>query len=516
MIGRRLATSSALTLAVLSALLLIAARPAQAQETVLYNFCSEAGCADGSRVVNLGGLTSYGGNLYGMTEYGGAFGAGTVFELAPNGSGGWNESVLYSFAGGADGSYGYSSVIFDSEGNLYGTTYNGGTNGAGVVFELSPVGDNWTETVLYNFCSQAGCADGENPVTNLIMDTAGNLYGDTLLGGPAGYGTVFELSPSDSGWTEQVLYSPGSTSSYGMGAGLYMDAAGNLYGATFTTVLELSPNGNDVWTPTVLHTFTGAPKDGYYASSTPVFDKAGNLYGVTGWGGAHTSCQDGLGCGTVYKLTPVTKGKKKGTWTEKILYSFKGGTKDGYEPLGVVLDGAGNIYGGTYSGGKSGDGIVYELVAPVGKGSYKEKVLWSFDGTDGAVAYGNLILDSAGNLYGATGNGGSSNEGVVFEVNPSAAVTTITLSSSPNPSTYGEAVTFTAAVTSSAGAPPDGETVSFMKGTTVLGTGALSGGSASFMTSALKMGTTSVTAVYGGDLNFGGSKSNVVKQVVEK
>jgi len=340
--------------------------------------------------------------------------AGTVLELSPNG----NETVLYSFTGGADGSEGYSSVLFDSAGNLYGTTYFGGTNGAGVVFELSPVAGSWTEAVLYSFCSQTGCADGENPVTNLVMDTAGNIYGVTLAGGPALYGTVFELSLSGGVWTEQVLYSPGSTSGYGINAGLYMDTAGNLYGATFTTVFELSPNGNGGWTPAVLHTFTGAPKDGYGALSTPVFDKAGNLYGVTLWGGAHGPCHEGFGCGAVYKLTPVTKGKKKGTWTEKILYSFKGGKKDADQPLGLVLDGAGNIYGGSYYGGKYDDGIVYELVAPVGSGSYKEKVLWDFNGTDGAVVYGSLIVDSAGNLYGATGNGGSNGDGVVFEVIP--------------------------------------------------------------------------------------------------
>lgn len=407
-----------LTLAMLS-VLLVAARPAQAQtETVLYNFCSQADCADGARVVNEGSLTSYGDNFYGLTQYGGAFGAGAVFELSPNGSGGWNESVLYSFTGGVDGNEGYSSVIFDSAGNLYGTTFYGGANGAGVVFELSPAGGIWTETVLYSFCSQASCADGEYPVTNLIVDKAGNLYGVTLLGGSAGYGTVFELSPSDSGWTETVIYSPGSTSGYGINAGLNMDAAGNLYGATFTTVFELSADGSGGWTPSVIHTFTGAPKDGYGAASTPVFDKAGNLYGVTLWGGAYGPCTAGFGCGTVYKLTPVMKGKKKGTWTEKIIRSFKGGTKDADQPLGLVLDGAGNIYGGSYFGGKSGDGIVYELVAPADTGEYKEKVLWSFNGVDGAMVFGNLTLDSAGNIYGATGNGGSSGNGVVFEVNP--------------------------------------------------------------------------------------------------
>ena len=147
----------------------------------------------------------------------------------------------------------------------------------------------------------------------------------------------------------------------------------------------------------------------------------------------------------------------------------------------------------------------------------KEKVLWSFNVTDGFWPFDTPILDNAGNLYGTTWGGPEPwHAGVVFEVNPSAAATATTLTSSPNPSTKGQAVTFTAVVTSSAGAPPDGETVSFMQGKKVLGTGALSGGSASFITSTLKTGATWVTAVYGGDLTFAPSTSNKVYQWVEK
>jgi uncharacterized repeat protein (TIGR03803 family) len=181
-----------------------------------------------------------------------------------------------------------------------------------------------------------------------------------------------------------------------------------------------------------------------------------------------------------------------------------------------VFDAAGNIYGTTTYGGSSNDGTVFELMPQVGKSSYKQRVLRSFNGADGEWPNGGVILDNAGNLYGATAFGGSSNAGVVYEVNPSAAVTTTTLTSSPNPSTYGQAVTFTAVVASSAGAPPDGETVSFMKGKTVLGTGTLSSGSATFTTSILKVGTKDVKAVYGGDFDFLNSKSNTVQQVVEK
>jgi uncharacterized repeat protein (TIGR03803 family) len=366
---------------------------------------------------------------------------------------------------------------------------------------LSPAETSWTESVLHSF---SGGADGKFPVSGVIIDPAGNLYGTTYNGW--GIGTVFEMSQSRGGWTEQVIYAVETS-----GAGLTMDVAGNIFSVTYSEVFELSPNGNGGWAPTVIHTFTGYPKDGYYADTAPVLDKAGNLYGTTAEGGPDNG-------GTVYKLSPG----RNGEWTEKILHSFRG-FKHGNSPAaGIVFDEAGNIYGTTLWGGKHDWGTVYELVAPVGNGSYQEKILWSFTGADGLGPYAGVIMDSAGHLYGATYKGGTTyadnyGYGVVFELNPTPTVkTTNALASSPNPSTYGEAVTFTAAITFSAGTPPDGETVSFMKGKTVLGTGTLSGGSASFTISTLKVGTTSVKAVYGGDSNFGGSTSNTVKQVVEK
>ena len=486
------AIRGALILAVLSALLLIAARPAQSQtEAVLYNFTGGSDGGDLNSRLTFDGA----GNLYGTT-YSGGLGYGTVFELSPNGNGGWNETVLYSFTGGADGANpNFSYVMFDSVGNLYGTAANGGANGYGVVFELSPVGTSWTETVLYSFANDG---DGANPEAGLIMDPAGNLYGTAH-----GSGVVFELSPSGGGWTEQVIYALPEFE-LGPSAGLTMDAAGNIFGVGLHAVFELSPNGSGGWNPTVIHTFTGTPHhDGTFAEGTPVLDQAGNLYGTTWEGGANN-------CGTVYKLSPGN-----GKWTEEILYSFILNGKNGNFPWGgVVLDAAGNVYGTTLYGGKYGevdaygDGTVFELV-----GGYQEKVLWNFNNTDGRYLFDSLILDSAGRLYGTTQYGGSGGDGVVFEVNPSPAVTTTTLTSFPNPSTYGQAATFTAVVTP---APPDGETVSFMKGKTVLGTGALSSGSASFTTSTLQVGTTSVKAVYGGEFYFLGSKSNTVSQVVEK
>ncbi len=348
------ANRGALTLAVIALLVLIAARPAQAQtETVLYSF---TGGSDGGSPAYR--LTSDGaGNFYGTTFEGGeeyGLGYGTVFELSPNGGEGWKETVLYSFKGGVDGSNPSSYVIFDSAGNLYGTTGSGGEKGNGVVFELSPEGKEWKETVLYRFTG----TDGANPANGLIFDPAGNLYG-TTQNGPGGNPIVFELSPSGGAWTEQVIYAIVNPLLVGLPNGLTMDAAGNIFGTTNFTVFELSPNGSGGWNPTLLHTFTGGTKDGAYALGTLVLDQAGNLYGTTENGGAFGE-QFG-GYGTVYKLSPEKKGSKV-----KILHSFKGDPKDGVAPVaGIVFDASGNLYGTTYEGGKSGLGTVFELVAPV-------------------------------------------------------------------------------------------------------------------------------------------------------
>jgi uncharacterized repeat protein (TIGR03803 family) len=199
-----------------------------------------------------------------------------------------------------------------------------------------------------------------------------------------------------------------------------MDASGNIYGTSGqalggppATVFELSPDGKGGWTPTGLHTFTGYPNDGDYPMGTLVFDKAGNLYGTTALGGAH--CKRNVvpsGCGTVYKLSPG----KNGQWTETILASFFGSR--GIQPTsGVTLDAAGNIYGTTDFGGSGRKGTVYELVAGKG-GKYKEKVLWTFGGTNGSVPFAGVILDSSGNLYGTAQSNGAGGAGVVFEVTP--------------------------------------------------------------------------------------------------
>lgn len=491
-----------ITLAVLSALLLIAAPRAQAQTNcpfpegvpgcVLYNF---AGLTDGANPGS--SLTWHNGKLYGTTTSGG-LGYGTVFQLTPDGNHDSVETTLYSFcpiapscADGANPTY--SNVIFDSAGNIYGTAYAGGENGYGVVFELSLVSGTWTETVLHSF---ANSPDAANPVNGLIMDKAGNLYGAAYAGGTGnGNGAVFELSPSDGSWTEQVIYDINSVYS-----GLTMNAAGNIFGTTYNTIFELVSNGSGSWNPQVIYTFIAADAatEGADPNGTLAIDSAGNLYGTTLRGGKN-------GYGTIYKLTL----QKSGAWTEKLLTSF--GTAAEYPFAGPVFDSAGNLYGTTTEGGQHNDGTVWKLTKGA-TGTYSFKTVQYFGGENGNTPDGNLVLDSSGDVYGTTYQGGASGLGTVFEVNPEAITPSVTVTSSPNPSVLGEAVTFTAVVTSSAGAPPDGETVTFDK----LGPAVLTGGTATFTVSNLKVGTTEMYAVYFGDLNFKITKSPTEAQVVNK
>jgi uncharacterized repeat protein (TIGR03803 family) len=231
------------------------------KETVLHRFgrynqchCGTDGLSPGAGLVR-----DAAGNLYGTTTRGGTFGWGTVFELSPKAGGGWNEAVLHSFNDvGTDGFFPVAGLLIDAAGNLYGTTTGGGANGGGgTVFELTPQsGGNWTETVLHSFAG--GPNDGADPAAGLIFDAAGNLYGTTFMGGSDtsgcqsdGCGTVFELTPQSGGnWTETVLHSfsddgTDGTSPY---ASLLLDAEGNLYGTTaaggaqgYGTVFEVTP-----------------------------------------------------------------------------------------------------------------------------------------------------------------------------------------------------------------------------------------------------------------------------------
>ena len=355
------------------------------------------------------------GNFYGTASTGGNSAAGSVFELSPNGSGGWTEKQLYSFGAGLDGKFPTAGLVLDANGNLYGTTSAGGVRGSGIVFELSPNGSGgWRETVLRAF---DGATDGYDSLAGLIFDGAGNLYGTTSQGGVNFYGTAFELSPNGrGGWTETVLHSFGAgTDGESPVGNLIWDGAGNLYGTTYSggtnnlgTVFELSPGGGGGWTETSLYSFSNNGLDAANPAAGLVFDNAGNLYGTTFWGGSDN-------WGAVFELSH----NGGGGWMETVLYSFQFNNSDGTSPeAGLILDAAGNLFGTTVNGGSAYYGTAFEL-SPSGGGGWTETVLHNFGGAmDGSVPEAGLIMDHAGNLYGTTGLGGSGEPavGTVFEI----------------------------------------------------------------------------------------------------
>ena len=402
-------------------LLLVCAASAST-ERVLYSFSG----ADGSHPY-AGLVFDASGNLFGTTSSGGAHGYGTVFELTPSSGGGWTETVLYSFCSAtncSDGSLPLAGVIFDTAGNLFGTTSTGVGPGCtqrecGTVFELSPTSSGWTEKVIYSF---TGGIDGSNPYGGMVFDGSGNLYGTTAFGGSkaCACGTVFELSPSSSGWTQSVIHTfqPNSTDGGRPYAGLVFDVDNNLYGTTQNggvygrgCVFRLKPKGKR-WTFALLHSFLFDGKDGFNPLAPVVLDGQGNIYGTTEYGGSRDY-------GTVFKLAPI----KNGNWKETVLRTFV--LTDGAYPVSpVLLDKAGNIYGTTQEGGSggkgNGGGIVFKLT--LSRKSWKETVLYNFCSltgcSDGAGPVAGLIADKAGALYGTTAYGTSSNDGLVFEVVP--------------------------------------------------------------------------------------------------
>ena len=388
---------------------------AQGTDKTLYKFRG-----DKVGYIPSGGLIfDQAGNLYGTTRQAGAHGLGVVFKLAPNTDGTWTESVLYTFCsltGCADGGIPEACLIFDQAGNLYGTTYGGGnsacTEGCGVVFELSPSGATWTESVLYSFSG----ADGANTTAGLIYDQTGNLYGTTSEGGTRNGGTVFKLTPkSGGGWTESVLHSfAGGGDGYNPFGGVVFDHAGNLYGTTLEgghdsvgTVFTLQPGSGGTWTGKVLHHFR-AGTDGSYPMDGLILDSAETLYGTTAAGGRYN--------GVVFKLTP----NSGGTWAETVIHRFD--VANGEAPYaGLTFDQHGNLYGTTIEGGytlcDAGCGLVFKLV-PNGNGGWDEKIVHKFSDHPGAAPLSGIIFDPAGNLYGTTVGDNVTTVGTVFEITP--------------------------------------------------------------------------------------------------
>jgi uncharacterized repeat protein (TIGR03803 family) len=401
--------------------LLVTASVAHAQEKVLASF---SGTNNGSQPHCILVMDAHG-NLYGTTPTGGDENGGLVFALGPDGHGGWNEKTIYSFDTLANGLNPNGGLVLDSVGNLYGTTTGGGANTLGTAFELSPTtGGGWTETVIHSF---GATGDGIFPYAQMILDAAGNLYGTTAYGGAFGTGeegggTVFEISPqTGGGWSEQVVHSFASGhDGVQVAGGVALDAAGNLYGATFVggthgegIIYELSPQTGGDWMETILHNFTSGTSDGRLPMAGVTLDAAGNVYGTTSAGGPYER-------GIAFKLAPLGGG----VWSFSGLHAFGNGL-DGANPEGeVVFDAAGNLYGTTYDGGKygqsfGGTGTFYELSPAVG-GAWTEPRLYSFGGTnrDATFPQAGLIIDSRGIIYGTSTGGGQTGNGAVFEVKP--------------------------------------------------------------------------------------------------
>ena len=433
----RARTTVLISVAIVAALLTVVSTARAQTLTVLHTF---TGAADGGGPV--AGLTrDAGGNFYGTTMDGGsgmgvcsASGCGTVFKLTRHGSG-WVLNPIYEFTSTNQGPFNPSArVIFGPDGSLYGTTVNGGScNGqwCGAVFKLQPpatfcrnVTCPWTLTVLHAF---AGGDDGAFPYSDLAFDSSGNIYGTTsgdgdsscmVVTGVRGCGTVFELTRNTDGtWTNHTLYEFHGGSDGGRPfAGVVLDPAGNLYGVTAYggggpcnfnfgcgAVFALSPSGSG-WVETTLHQFTGFA-DGGAPFGGLMFDHAGNLYGTGSYGGA--------GLGTVYEFT-----SNQGSWNFNVIYTFTGTQANGPQSA-LTMDSAGNLYGTSVAGGNNqGFGTVYKLVPSNGGWTYASLHDFDLQGSDGGLLYGSVALDANGNVFGVTGAGPypSPDNGVLFEI----------------------------------------------------------------------------------------------------
>ena len=415
---RQLPVRSALTLGLSLMLAVGISITAHAQSfSVIYNF---TGGQDGAHP--FAGLTVGSGNaLYGTAFGGGTHHFGTVFELSHSGSG-WILTPLYSFAGNSDGAGPVARVVIGPDGGLYGSTSAGGEGtcnnhngylGCGTVFKLRPPATmphsvivNWSSNVIYRFSG----SNGAYPQGDLTFDDAGNIYGTTINGGSHGWGLIYSLTQSNGHWNENVLY---QVQNNGDGqyawSGVVRDSSGNLYGVfsgggpdQYGAIYKLTHSGSG-WVESTVHAFTFHGNDGAAPQGGLVTDRSGNIYGST--------VHNPTGGGVVFELSP-----SGGGWSYDVLYGLTGGIGLGpYDKL--VMDSAGNLYGTTFGDGRYGRGSVFKLTSSFGGWTYE--TLHDFTGgTDGSNPMSSLVLDSEGNLYGTASAGGSSGNGVVFQIRP--------------------------------------------------------------------------------------------------
>ena len=342
-----------------------------------------------------------------------------INELTPGSGGSWSYSEPFD-------SYNYNNyesdpegtVVFDSAGNMYAAVGPARDND-GYILELTPAaGGTWTPQTIYAFPPTA--TYGSSPYAGLIFDTAGNLYGTTAYGGAYGAqysgGTVFELSPqAGGGWKHQILHSFGNGTDGSIPVTkLILDSAGNLYGATESggiysqgTVYKLTKQPSGAWKEQILHHF-GSGTDGQSPIQQIAMDAGGAIYGTTTGGGLY-------GQGAAFELIQ----QENGAWKENLIHSFGSGT-DGSGPYsGVTLDAAGHVYGTTFFGGTLGGGVLFELI-PHGNGAaFAEKIVHDFVASgDGTNPLAGVTFDSSGNIFGTTEGGGANGEGIVYEIVP--------------------------------------------------------------------------------------------------
>lgn len=347
--------------------------------TVLYSFCPQQGCSDGSDP-DAGLAPGSDGNFYGVTTAGGASGDGTVFKITPNGA----FTSLHSFNGN-DGVEPVGTLLLASDGNFYGTTNaGGGVNGGGTVFKVTP---NGTLTTIHNFCSLSLCADGSGPFAGLVQGTDGDFYGTTSGGGSGFlYGTVFKITPKGVLTTLHSFTGPDGSAPYGT---LVRASDGNFYGTTSSggntqacsfgcgTIFKITPTGGF----TALHSFNFT--DGSYIIAGLIQGSDGNFYGTAGYGGSTQNC--GNGCGTIFSITPG------GTVTT--LHNFAGFPSEGSLPVaGLIQTSDGTFYGTTEAGGSVGDGSVFSF-------SMKDLLTVKVTGTGTVIAPGIYCGTFCSQLY---------------------------------------------------------------------------------------------------------------------
>jgi uncharacterized repeat protein (TIGR03803 family) len=390
------------------------------RETIVYAFQggTDGAAPGGALVIDASGA------IYGTTSLGGSGncynGCGTAFKLTPSGSG-YSESILYSFQGGSDGgSPSAGGLIMDRGGALYGTMI-GGSSGCppscGAVYQLAPTKSGYVFHLLYQF---KGGTDGYGPYGGVIRDSRGALYGATFAGGASGGGTAYKLAPARSGYKKSTLFSFSTSGEAEPVAGLLLGKHGALFGtALFSSVYELTPTSSG-YAVRILHALNGPP-DGSIPYAPVIAGPGGVLYGTTYEGGATSRCKTHFGCGTVYGLRPTKSGYRE------TVFSFR--HHDGAFPLVAVLLGKdGALYGTTSGGGfetcpgreKSyGCGLAFKLEPT--SSSFNETVLHKFaGGTDGAQPSSPLIADASGALYGTAAAGGGTGCqggcGIVFKL----------------------------------------------------------------------------------------------------